>query len=110
LQDGGSESGNRADFSIFVTVFSYCLLIIILPVLSFFVSKHLLSSFDLTSISQNIYAAVVAVVVLHVALAFYLMKGEFLINIQLIQLFHYLFILAYSSDDKPTPKQTVKQD
>ena len=91
----------------FLTVLYYCILIIFLPVVSFFSSKYLLSNFDISSTSQNIYAAVVAVIALHLALAIYLVKGNKLTLIVILTNFNY-FILAYSSGDKP--KQVVKQD
>ncbi|CAH1723182.1 unnamed protein product [Chironomus riparius] len=55
------QSQNRVDMGILVTVLGYCVLIIFLPIISFFGSKYVLEGFDLTSISKNIYAAIIAV-------------------------------------------------
>ncbi|KAG5682352.1 hypothetical protein PVAND_011709 [Polypedilum vanderplanki] len=86
-----SKTRNKTDFSVFLTVFFYCILIILLPVLSFFGSKYVFETFfDFSNVLNNIYAAVVAVINLHIALGLYLYK-------------------AYS---QPDPKQSVifKQD
>ncbi|XP_028041046.1 vacuolar ATPase assembly integral membrane protein VMA21 homolog [Bombyx mandarina] len=65
------------DFQVFRTVIKYCMVIIIVPVLSFFVAKSIL--FDgvlrLDPINSSVYSAVVAVVVLHVALGLYIFKA-----------------------------------
>ncbi|CAH1723180.1 unnamed protein product [Chironomus riparius] len=70
------QSQNRVDMGILVTVLGYCVLIIFLPIISFFGSKYVLEGFDLTSISKNIYAAIIAVINLHIALGVYLYKGK----------------------------------
>lgn len=90
-----------------LTVFYYCTLIIFLPVTSFFLARILLTNFDLSSTSQNIYSAVIAVVVLHISLALYLIKGkQFTLTYQL-NLLIFISMLAYSEDK---PKPVVKQD
>ncbi|XP_070500046.1 vacuolar ATPase assembly integral membrane protein VMA21 homolog [Chironomus tepperi] len=90
LLNEGGQSQNRVDIGIFMTILWYCVLIIFLPIVSFFASKYVLEGFDLTSVSKNIYAAVIAVINLHIALGLYLFK-------------------AYSGGDPP--KQTLqKQD
>lgn len=65
------------DFQIFRTVIKYCLIIIIVPVLSFFMVKSIL--FDgvlhLSPMNSSVYSAVVAVVVLHVTLGLYIFKA-----------------------------------
>lgn len=71
-----AEQNNSKDFNVFLTVFSYCLLIIILPVVTFFGSKQLFDIFNLTSTTSNIYSAIAAVVCLHLALGLYLYKGD----------------------------------
>ncbi|KAM3968143.1 vacuolar ATPase assembly integral membrane protein VMA21 homolog [Aphomia sociella] len=80
------------DFQVFRTVIKYCLVIIIVPVLSFFSVKVVL--FDgilrLEPITSSVYSAVIAVVVLHVTLGLYIYR-------------------AYNEVDKPPPKP-VKKD
>lgn len=70
----------------------YCLIIIVFPVLSFFLSKIVL--FDgilrLAPVTSSVYSAVVAVVVLHVTLGLYIVK-------------------AYKETDK-APEKAVKKD
>lgn len=65
-----------SDRSVFLTVFGYCLLIILLPVLSFFVSKRIFESLDFSVQNQNIYSAISAVIWLHLALGLYLYRGK----------------------------------
>lgn len=74
-QDSEEESGT--DFSVFMTVFGYCLLIILLPVLTFFGSKQFFDTFEITSVQSNIWSAVSAVICLHLALGIYLYKGKY---------------------------------
>lgn len=80
------------DFQVFRTVIKYCLIIIIVPVLSFFCSKIVL--FDallrLAPITSSVYSAVVAVIVLHVTLGLYIYK-------------------AYNESDR-TPDKPIKRD
>ncbi|XP_012287336.1 vacuolar ATPase assembly integral membrane protein VMA21 homolog isoform X2 [Orussus abietinus] len=63
----------------FRIVFFHCLVIITLPVLSFFTSKIFL--FDgllgLDTIPSNVYAAGIAVIVLHAALGAFIYKAYF---------------------------------
>lgn len=81
------QDQNSVDFNVFVTVFSYCLLIIVLPITSYFGTQYFLENkFDLSTTAVNIYSAVSAVICLHVALGIYLYK-------------------AYSSDPRPSQKQ-----
>ncbi|CAK1551905.1 unnamed protein product [Leptosia nina] len=79
------------DFQVFRTVIKYCLFIIIVPVLSFFVVKTVL--FDallrVEPITSSVYSAVVAVIVLHVTLGLYIYR-------------------AYSEAEKP--EKPVKRD
>lgn len=76
----------------FQTVIKYCLIIIIIPILSFFTSKIVL--FDgilrLAPITSSVYSAVVAVIVLHVTLGLYIFK-------------------AYSETER-TPAKAAKKD
>lgn len=55
------------------------MMIIFLPVLSFFATKYILFDgvFSLTSVQSNIYAAVVAVIALHLALFLYIYRAYF---------------------------------
>lgn len=65
------------DYQVLRTVFSYCLIIITLPVFSFFVTKLVIFEliFKLEGVQGNVYSAVVAVVVLHVTLGMYIYKA-----------------------------------
>lgn len=65
--------------SAFFTVLRYCLLIIFLPIVGFFGTKYVLFDgfLQLTSTQSNIYAAVVAVVSLHLALFLYIYRAYF---------------------------------
>jgi VMA21-like domain len=108
-----TETQNKNDFDVFITVFSYCFLIIFLPVISFFASKKAFEVFDFTSLNSNIYAAIVAVVFLHLALGLYLYRGEIRKKQILIRKFPLIGpILAYSDKgDTPKPSHSqVKQD
>lgn len=60
-------------------MFSYCILIILLPVGTFFGCKNLLCDkfFQLTEVSSNIYSAVAAVIALHIALGLYIYRAYF---------------------------------
>nr|BAN21103.1 unkown protein [Riptortus pedestris] len=66
-----------SDFRLFRTVFYYCIIIIALPVITFFGSKMLI--FDgllgLASVPSNVYSAISAIAVLHVALGFYIYRA-----------------------------------
>ncbi|CAO1404952.1 unnamed protein product [Diamesa serratosioi] len=74
-----SADDQQSDSAIFGTVFFYCILIIFLPVATFFISKFFIFDlvFDLTSVSSNIYAAISSVIALHLALALYLYRAYF---------------------------------
>lgn len=74
-----SKAEQRAEYRTFKTVFFYCILIIVLPVLTFFSAKHWLFDglLQLSSISSNIYSAVSAVVALHLALFLFIYKAYF---------------------------------
>ncbi|XP_053676508.1 vacuolar ATPase assembly integral membrane protein VMA21 homolog [Anopheles nili] len=74
-----SKAEQRAEYRTFKTVFFYCILIITLPVLTFFSSKYWLFDglLQLSSVASNIYSAVSAVVALHVALFLFIYKAYF---------------------------------
>ncbi|CAG4941114.1 vacuolar ATPase assembly integral membrane protein VMA21 homolog [Colias croceus] len=86
------KANELPDFQVFRTVIKYCLFIIIVPVVSFFLVKSLL--FDgllrLEPITSSVYSAVVAVVVLHITLGLYIYR-------------------AYSEAEK-APTKPVKKD
>lgn len=69
------------DSAVFSSVLYYCLLILCLPILSFFLTKlillELIFQFDPASVSTNIISAVVAVIVLHLALGLFIWKAYF---------------------------------
>ncbi|XP_072162585.1 vacuolar ATPase assembly integral membrane protein VMA21 homolog [Bemisia tabaci] len=62
------------DFVIFRTIFYYCFVIIVFPVLSFFSAKFIVFSGS-DSISSNVYSAALAVIVLHVTLGAFIYKA-----------------------------------
>uniref|UniRef100_T1E3B8 Vacuolar ATPase assembly integral membrane protein VMA21 homolog n=1 Tax=Psorophora albipes TaxID=869069 RepID=T1E3B8_9DIPT len=74
-----SRNEQRAEYRNFRVVFFYCVMIIVLPVTTFFASKHILFDgiLQLSSINSNIYSAVAAVIALHVALGFYIYRAYF---------------------------------
>ncbi|KAJ6630902.1 Vacuolar ATPase assembly integral membrane protein VMA21 like, partial [Pseudolycoriella hygida] len=68
-----------SDSTAFQTVLFYCLLIIFLPIVTFFSLKYMLfdTVLQATSVQSNIYSAVAAVVALHFALGLYLYRAYF---------------------------------
>lgn len=74
-----SKNEQRAEYRNFRVVFFYCILIILLPVITFFATKHFLFDgyLQLSSVSGNIYSAVAAVIALHVALGLYIYRAYF---------------------------------
>lgn len=67
----------HSDSTAFKTALFYCLLIIFLPIVTFFSLKYMLfdSVLQATSVQSNIYSAVAAVVALHFALGLYLYRA-----------------------------------
>lgn len=65
--------------SAFQVVLFYCLLIICMPIITFFLTKYYLfdSILSLSAVQSNIYAAISAVIALHVALGLYLYRAYF---------------------------------
>ncbi|XP_015116909.1 vacuolar ATPase assembly integral membrane protein VMA21 homolog [Diachasma alloeum] len=67
------------ELQIFRTVLYHCVVIIVLPVLSFFLSKMFI--FDgllgLNTVPSNVYSAIVAVLVLHGALGAFIYRAYF---------------------------------
>lgn len=74
-----SKNEQRTEYRNFRVVFFYCILIILLPVSTFFATKYVLFDgyLQLSSISSNIYSAVAAVIALHVALGLYIYRAYF---------------------------------
>ncbi|XP_035728373.1 vacuolar ATPase assembly integral membrane protein VMA21 homolog [Vespa mandarinia] len=74
-----SNKKELPELQIFKTVLYHCLIILVLPVLSFFVSKIFI--FDgllgTNSIPSNVYSAGVAIVVLHIALGAFIYRAYF---------------------------------
>ncbi|XP_014276420.1 vacuolar ATPase assembly integral membrane protein VMA21 homolog [Halyomorpha halys] len=65
-----------SDLRLFRTVFYYCIIIIALPVITFFGSKLLIfDSIGLSSVSSNVYSAVSSIAVLHIALGLYIYRA-----------------------------------
>ncbi|XP_052872694.1 vacuolar ATPase assembly integral membrane protein VMA21 homolog [Anopheles cruzii] len=77
-----SKAEQQAEYRTFKTVFLYCILIIVLPVTTFFASKYWLFDgfFQLTNVTSNIYSAVSAVVALHMALFLFIYKAYFTVG------------------------------
>merc|ERR1719295_989562 len=72
--------GNQSDGAVFKTVLFYSVLILLLPIGSFFVTKSIIFETLLgqqSTIGTNIVAAVVAVIVLHLALGLFIYKAYF---------------------------------
>ncbi|KAF7386826.1 vacuolar ATPase assembly integral membrane protein VMA21 [Vespula maculifrons] len=74
-----SNKKELSELQVFKTVLYYCLVITVLPVLVFFISKIFI--FDgllgINSISSNVYSAGVTIVVLHIALGAYIYRAYF---------------------------------
>jgi len=73
------DAQDSQDYSSFKTVLFYCMLIVFLPVLTFFVLKgFVLDQFlDISEVKVNIASAVGAVVALHIALGLYIYRAYF---------------------------------
>ncbi|XP_043064367.1 vacuolar ATPase assembly integral membrane protein VMA21 homolog [Drosophila ficusphila] len=73
------QSHDSQDCSSFKTVQFYCMLIVFLPVLTFFAPKgFVLDRFlDISEVKINIASAVGAVVALHIALGLYIYRAYF---------------------------------
>ncbi|XP_016934184.1 vacuolar ATPase assembly integral membrane protein VMA21 homolog [Drosophila suzukii] len=73
------QSHDSQDYSSFKTVLFYCMLIVFLPVLTFFVLKgFVLDQFlNISEVKVNIASAVGAVVALHLALGLYIYRAYF---------------------------------
>lgn len=67
------------ELEVFKTVLVHCLVIIALPVLSFFMSKIIIFDGLLgsNSVPSNVYSAAVAIVVLHVSLGAFIYRAYF---------------------------------
>lgn len=72
-----SSDNQKADFQVLTTVFYYCFTIIVMPVLTFFSCKYIL--FDgvlgVDSVSSNVYSAIAAIIVVHIALAMFIIRA-----------------------------------
>jgi hypothetical protein len=62
---------------LFKTVFSYCILIIVAPVFTFFAVKIFLfeTILNTDSVASNVSSAIAAVVVLHIALGLFIYRA-----------------------------------
>merc|ERR1711973_298403 len=76
----GSES-DASDGAVFSSVLTYCSLILLGPILAFFVTKmgilSLILGWDEEGKATNVVSAIVAVVVLHLALGLFICKAYF---------------------------------
>ncbi|XP_043678423.1 vacuolar ATPase assembly integral membrane protein VMA21 homolog [Vespula pensylvanica] len=74
-----SNKKELSELQVFKTVLYYCLVITVLPVLIFFMSKIFI--FDgllgVNSIPSNVYSAGVTIVVLHISLGAYIYRAYF---------------------------------
>lgn len=68
---------DRPDLEVLTTVFIYCIAIIVCPVATFFGSKILIFEgvLGLNNVVVNVYSAVAAVLVLHIALGFFIYRA-----------------------------------
>lgn len=83
----------QPQFTVFKTVLGYSLFILASPVITFFLTKFLFFEglLGINSISSNVWSAVLAVVMLHIALGLYVLR-------------------AYSESEKPKVKPSEKVD
>lgn len=74
-----SRNEQRNEYRNFRVVFFYCILIILLPVITFFGAKYIIFDhfLQLSTVSSNIYSAVGAVIALHIALGLYIYRAYF---------------------------------
>ncbi|XP_055625267.1 vacuolar ATPase assembly integral membrane protein VMA21 homolog [Toxorhynchites rutilus septentrionalis] len=74
-----SKNEQQNEYRNFRVVFFYCLLIIILPIITFFSTKSIVFDgyLQLSDVSSNIYSAISAVIVLHIALGLYIYRAYF---------------------------------
>lgn len=74
-----SKNEQNTEYRNFRVVFFYCILIIVLPVTTFFGSKHVIFDglLQLSTVNSNIYSAVSAVIALHIALGLYIYRAYF---------------------------------
>ncbi|XP_012261439.1 vacuolar ATPase assembly integral membrane protein VMA21 homolog [Athalia rosae] len=74
-----SSTNEIPEFQVFKTVFFHCIIIIVMPVISFFISKVFLFDglFNMDTVPSNVYAAVVSIVVLHIALGSFIYRAYF---------------------------------
>ncbi|XP_018326693.1 vacuolar ATPase assembly integral membrane protein VMA21 homolog [Agrilus planipennis] len=65
------------DFGVFTTVFFYCSLIIVGPVVTFFVVKLILldGMLGVNNVTSSVWSAILAVIVLHIALGMFIVKA-----------------------------------
>ncbi|CAG9762567.1 unnamed protein product [Ceutorhynchus assimilis] len=84
------DQNEQPQLSVFKTVLSYSLFILVSPVLTFFVFKFIFFEgiVGTNSTSSNVWSAVFAIIVLHIALGMYIMR-------------------AYSEADKPTRTKPI---
>ncbi|KAH8300496.1 hypothetical protein KR018_009206 [Drosophila ironensis] len=73
------QSHDSQDYSSFKIVLFYCMLIVFLPVLTFFILKGFILErfFSMSEVKVNISSAVGAVVALHIALGLYIYRAYF---------------------------------
>ncbi|CAH1159659.1 unnamed protein product [Phaedon cochleariae] len=66
-------------YSVFKTILGYSALILVSPILMFFVSKIILMEgiFNAGPIASNVWSAIFAVIILHVAVGLYIYKAYF---------------------------------
>lgn len=74
-----SRHEQRTEYRNFRVVFFYCILIIVLPVATFFGAKYIVfdTFLQLAPVTSNIYSAVAAVIALHIALGLYIYRAYF---------------------------------
>ncbi|KAL1506722.1 hypothetical protein ABEB36_006029 [Hypothenemus hampei] len=67
----------QPQFTVFKTVLAYSVFILVSPVLTFFVTKFIFFEgfLGISSTSSNVWSAVLAVVMLHIALGLYILKA-----------------------------------
>ncbi|XP_046748468.1 vacuolar ATPase assembly integral membrane protein VMA21 homolog [Diprion similis] len=74
-----STAAEPSELQVFKTVFFHCIVIIVMPVLSFFTSKIFIFDglLNLNTVPSNVYAAGVSIIVLHTALGAFIYRAYF---------------------------------
>uniref|UniRef100_A0A8D8TZI9 Vacuolar ATPase assembly integral membrane protein VMA21 homolog n=1 Tax=Cacopsylla melanoneura TaxID=428564 RepID=A0A8D8TZI9_9HEMI len=72
-----SSTQEKPDLEVLTTVFYYCFTIIVMPVMTFFVTKHVFFGglFGVDSVTSNVYSAIASIIVVHISLALFIKRA-----------------------------------